>query len=301
MRVQRILAFGPGFIILAALLWSFDGVLRRSLFTLPAAVIVFYEHLLGALILLPIFVKFVKELAKMTRKEWVAIILVALFSGALGTIFYTAALGMVGYIQFSVVVLLQQLQPVWAILAAAVILKERISKDFAKWALLAIIAAYIVTFRDLRVNFISESRQLLAALLALSAGFVWAVSTSFSKIVLNKVTFWTATSLRFFLAPVFALLFVIGQGKTQTLFNITGPQWLTLLLITFSTGMVALLIYYFGLRKTPARVSTICELTWPASAIFIDYFLYQQTLSATQFVGVGLLFVAMYHVTKFKK
>lgn len=299
--MKKILSTGPIFIIIAALLWSFDGILRRSLYSLPPAVIVFYEHLLGAIILLPVFIKFFSELRKMRRKEWGSIMIVALFSGALGTIFYTKALGMVQYIQFSVVVLLQQLQPIWAILAASILLKEKITQDFAKWAVVAIIAAYLITFRDLRVNITENTGTLIAALLALSAGFVWAVSTSFSKIVLAKVSYWTATSLRFWLAPVFALLLVLGQGQQNSLTAITASQWYTLLAITFSTGMVALVIYYFGLRKTPARVSTICELTWPGSAIFIDYFLYKQALSATQIAGVILLFISIYNVSKFKK
>ncbi len=299
--MQKIKQTGPVFIIIAALLWSFDGILRRSLYTLPPAVIVFFEHLLGAIILLPIFFKFISELKKMGKKEWLAVVIVSLFSGALGTIFYTAALGMVQYIQFSVVVLLQQLQPIWAILGAAVILKEKVTRDFVKWALLGIIAAYLISFRDLRVNLVSGQGQIIAAMLAILAGFVWAVSTSFSKIVLNKVSFWVATALRFWLAPVFALLFVVGQKQTGVLFSLNQTQWLSLLAITLSTGMVALVIYYYGLRKTPARVSTICELTWPASAIFIDYFLYKQTLSTTQMIGVIILLIAIYNVSKFKK
>jgi len=65
--------------------------------------------------------------------------------------------------------------------------------------------------------------------------------------------------------------------------------------------MVALVIYYYGLRKTPARVSTICELVWPASAIFIDYFVFKQSLTWTQFLGIAILGVSIYHVSKFKK
>ena len=34
--------------------------------------------------------------------------------------------------------------------------------------------------------------------------------------------------------------------------------------------MLALAIYYYGLKRTPARITTICELVWPASAVFID-------------------------------
>src|ERR1035437_5724446 len=125
--MKKILAFGPLFVIIAALLWSADGLLRISLYTLPPAVIVVYEHLLGFIVLLFIGKKWFRDLKKMTRKEWFAIGIVALFSGALGTILYTAALQQINYSSYSVVVLLQQqLQPIWAIATAAILLKERI-------------------------------------------------------------------------------------------------------------------------------------------------------------------------------
>ncbi len=301
-KLQTIAKTGALFVIVAALLWSFDGILRRSLYTLPPSIVVFYEHLLGALLLLPIFLKYsLKDLPKMTKKEWSSIGIVSLFSGALGTIFYTQALGMVQYIQFSVVVLLQQLQPIWAIGAAALLLKEKISKGFLFWASLAIISSYFVTFRDLTVNISPDNPTLIAALLALGAGFVWAVSTSFSKIVLHKVSFITATGLRFIIAPFFAFFFVLFQNQLPLLTTLTTPQWSALLTITFTTGLVALLIYYFGLKKTPARVSTICELVWPASAIFIDYFYYQKSLSLTQIAGVLVLVFCISKVSSFKK
>ncbi len=82
------------------------------------------------------------------------------------------------------------------------------------------------------------------------------------------------------------------------LFHLTIPQLWTLLLITFSTGLVALSFYYYGLKRTPARITTLCELAWPASAIFIDYFLFHKTLSYTQIFGVILLLFAIYQVTK---
>src|SRR3989344_1950293 len=274
--MKKLKEFGPLFVIIAALLWSFDGVLRRGLYSLPPAVVVFYEHLLGIIILLFFITKWLPDLKKMTRKEWLAIGLVALFSGALGTIFYTAALGKVNYIQFSVVVLLQQLQPIWAILAAAILLKEKITRNFLIWAVIALISAYFITFKDLRINLETGSGTLIAGLLAISAGFLWGSSTAISKFVLNKVSFLTATALRFLLAPIFAFLFIASFNQVPSMFTLTNDQWISLILITISTGMVALLIYYYGLKRTPARITTICELVWPASAIFIDYFYFQR-------------------------
>lgn len=298
--MKKILSFGPLFVIIAALLWSMDGLLRTSLYTLPPAVIVFYEHLLGAIILLFLSIKWLKELKKMTRKEWLAIALVSLFSGALGTILYTAALGYINYqAQYSVVVLLQQqLQPIWAIGTAAILLKERVTKQFLFWAGIALVAAYFITFKDLQVNFSTGSGTTMAGLFALLAGLMWGSSTAVSKYVLNKVSFVTGTALRFFLAPVFAFGFILFNNQTSLLLKVTPPQFLTLFLITFSTGMVALLFYYYGLKRTPARVTTLCELVWPASAVLIDYFLYHKTLSYSQIFGIALLLFAIYQVTK---
>jgi len=228
-------------------------------------------------------------------------ILVGIFSGALGTIFYTAALGKVNFIQFSVVALLQQLQPIWAILTAAILLKEKISKNFVKWAALAIIASYFVTFKDMRVNLTSGMGTVIAAGLALAAGMMWAMSTSFSKVVLNKVSHSIATLLRFVIAPAFIFILLFSTNKIPSLTQIDQKQWLTLLIITLSTGLVAQLIYYFGLKKTPARVAAICELTWPASAIFIDYFYFHKGLSPTQIIGVLVLVTAIRKVTKYRK
>jgi drug/metabolite transporter (DMT)-like permease len=297
--MKKILGFGPLFVVIAALLWSFDGLLRISLYTLPPSVIVFYEHILGFIILLPLSIRWIKDLKKMTRREWIAISVVALFSGALGTIFYTTALSLIHYTQYSVVVLLQQqLQPIWAIAAAAILLKEKITRRFIAYAVLALVAAYFITFKDLQVNFITGGGTILAALLALGAGFMWGTSTAISKVVLNRVSFVTGTALRFMLAPVFALVFVIAGGQTASLTQLNLQQLQTLLLITFTTGMVALLFYYYGLKRTPARITTLCELVWPASAILIDYFLFHKSFTLTQVLGIAILLFAIYKITK---
>ena len=289
-----------GFIILAAFLWSLDGILRRGLYTLSPVIVVFWEHLLGAIVLFPFVFKSLKEIKKLTRKEWLSILAVSLFSGALGTIFYTAALGKVNYIQFSVVVLLQQLQPIWAILTAAIVLKEKLTRKYIPWAVIAIAASYLVTFKDLKLNWQTGQGTIIAAVLALLAGMMWATSTSFSKIVLKKVSFQVATFLRFILAPVFALIIIFFLKQNNVLFNVDRSQWTSLLIIVFSTGMVGILFYYLGLRKVEAKVSSILELTWPVSAILIDYFYFKNGLSATQLIGAFLVLLSIYKVAKLK-
>lgn len=299
--MNKLREMGPLFVVIAALLWSFDALLRASLYSLPPAVVVFWEHILGALILTVVFFPRLKEVRKLTRKEWYSIVFVGLFSGALGTILYTAALGKINFIQFSVVPLLQQLQPVWTTIAAALLLKERITPRFVKWAVVALTASYFVTFPNGVVNLATGSGTVVAAGFALLAGIMWGTSTAFSKVVLNKVSFGIGTLLRFWVAGGFAFAFVLLFRQQGSLLAITVPQWYSLLAITLSTGMVALLIYYYGLKRTPARVAEICELAWPASAIFIGYYHFQQALTASQVAAVLVLVYAMYQVSRFRK
>ena len=63
-----------------------------------------------------------------------------------GTYFYIKASNYVGYIDLSIVVLLQKLRSVFAMSLAAIFLKEKLSKKYITLAFLAIIGDYLVTF-----------------------------------------------------------------------------------------------------------------------------------------------------------
>src|SRR3989344_3489025 len=231
------------------------------------------------------------------KKQWQAIALVSFLSGALGTVLYTAALGKIQFIPFSVVVLLQQLQPLFAIAAAAVLLREPISRRFFGLTVAALIAAYFVAFPELRVTQVAGG-MLAAALLAVGAAASWGISTAFSKYALRDTSFLHVTAARFGLTPLFALLFVLFLGQQESLFALPASAWQTILAITFSTGLVALAIYYFGLKRIPASRSTLLELAWPLSAALVGYVFLDDRLTATQWVGAAVLLIVMWLVER---
>ena len=295
---MRYTNYGPVALLIAALLFSADALLRRHLFTLPAPVIVFWEHVLGFIILAPIVFFSFKAFKQLTRKQWLAIIGVSFLSGAVGTILYTAALGKVQFIPFSVVVLLQQLNPIFAITAAALLLREPLTKRFFVLSAVALAAAYVVTFPDLTVNLSTGNGTLVAALFAVGAAAAWGTSTAFSKYALKGTSTPHITALRFGITPFFALIFVLLSGSTAAVGSITLDQFKYLLAITLSTGMVALLIYYFGLKRVLASRAAIIELAWPLSAVFIGYFWLQQELTTTQLMGAAVLTGAIYLIAR---
>ncbi len=288
---------GPIFIAIAALLWGVDGILRRSLFTLPPTTIVFYEHLIGALLITPFFLPKLKT-EHLTSKEWSSIIWVSFFASVLGTLLFTAALVQVQFIPFSVVFLLQKLQPVFATATGAIFLKETLSKSYFKWAGLAIIAAYFVTFKNGQVNFATGGGTSLAALMALGAAFAWATSTAFSRFSLLKHSHTLITGLRFWLAIPMAFAAVVIMGQQSSLSLVTSGQLIRLALIASSTGMVAMAIYYRGLKYTQVKVTTIIELLFPMVAVVIDIFLYKTVLAPTQYLAAIVLLFAAYRVSR---
>ena len=65
--------------------------------------------------------------------------------------------------------------------------------------------------------------------------------------------------------------------------------------------MVALLIYYKGLSKTPVHISTILELTFPFIAILIDMKLYGNVLSLSQLAAACVLVFSIYKIARLRE
>lgn len=295
--MKKFFSVGPVLIITAAVLWAFDGVLRRSLYSLPPITIVFLEHLFGTIFLLPVLVKNRKQFRILSQKNWILLLWISFFSSVLGTLWFTTALVQVQFISFSVVFLLQKLQPVFVITATALFLREKVTRRYLVWATAAILAAYFVTFPNGVVNFATGSGTVTAALYALGAAFAWGTSTVFSKMALATLPDKFVTALRFLLATIIASLGIFVLGVQSSLPQITFPQLFTAILIALSTGMVAMLLYYKGLAQTEANVATILELVFPVIAIFIDVFVYKNTLTVTQYIAAIVLFFTVYKLS----
>ncbi|MBP6911821.1 MAG: EamA family transporter [Candidatus Pacebacteria bacterium] len=288
---------GPLFIIIAALLWALDGVIRRGLYTFDPPVIIFFEHVLGLCLLLPFVIGRTRGV-KLSKKEWGILTLVALFSGVLGTLFFTAALLKTAFISFSVVFFLQKLQPLFAIGTAHIFLKEPLHKKYVLYASLALVAAYFLTFPLGKIDFNTGSGTVAAALFAFLASLCWGSSTTFSKMLLNKHDPHVITVLRFAITTVLAFGLVLLLGHAPEIRVPTSGELWRFVVIALSTGMVALLIYYRGLKNTSVRVATILELMFPLVAVVIDIFLYDTVLHSTQYIAGGLLLLVMYQISK---
>jgi len=300
--MDKLRFYAPLFIIFAAILWAVDGILLRpALYSLPVALVVFVEHALAFLIMLPFFIKEFKEVKKLKAGDWGAFFWVALFGGALGTMFIVKALFYVQHVNLSIVVLIQKLQPIFALTLAAIILKEKLPKKFWFWAPVAVVATYFVAFAEFLPNFATGEKTIYAALFALGAAFAWGSSTVFGKRALKQVSFRMGTYLRFGLTTLIMFFIAAAFRDFDKISEITSHQLLIFFIIVFSSGGLAMFLYYYGLKRVKASVATICELAFPLSAILLEFLIRGRMLTWSQWLGAIVLLIAIYQVSVIQK
>lgn len=287
------------FVIIGASLWGVDGIiLRPALYGLPVPIVVFIESTIVAVILSPYFIRKIPSLKALDYKDWLTFFFVALLGGAIGTMAITKALFYVNFVNLSVVILLQKLQPVFAITLASIFLKERLTKAFFFWAALAVTGAYFMTFGTHLPELLTGDKTTVAALFALLAAFSFSASTVLSKRALRNVSFEVGTYLRFLFSSIIMLVVVVSLGEMKNISEITTTQMIIFLIIAFSTGGAAIFLYYYGLKRIKASVASICELAFPLTAVVLEYFVRGNILTPAQWGGAIVLLFSIIQVTR---
>jgi len=294
MTFNKKVFIGAMAICVAATLWGLDGVvLTPRLYSIDIGLVVFIFHALPFLIMNIFMYKEYKHIRNFTKGDILMFFLLSLLGGAVGTLAIVKALFLVNFKALTVIVLLQKLQPVFAITLATLILGEKLKRNFLLWSALAITAGYFLTFGFRLPDMEFHSKTALAAGFSLLAAFSFGSSTVFSKKVLSKYSFFTATFFRYAFTSIIMLLFVLSTGTWKYIPEINSFQWTIFAVIGITTGSGAIFLYYFGLTRIRAMLATICELCFPVSAILFDYLVNHRVLSLVQWISTGVLLFAI--------
>ncbi|QWF80926.1 DMT family transporter [Amycolatopsis sp. CA-230715] len=268
-------------VAVAAALWGTDGLLRLPLAeALPSGTVVFWEHLLVVLVMSPFLPAAVRALRKATAREWLAVVVIGGGSSALATALFTAAFKTGDPVTPLV---LQKLQPVFAVVAAFFVLGERIRAGYALFAVPALAGAWLLAFADPLHIKVAAART---ALLAIGAAVLWAAGTVLGRLVSTKLEPRDVTVLRFASGLPVAAIIVAVQGAS---FAVAWHNALGLVLLAFVPGLLALILYYVGLRSTPASRATLAELAFPVTAAVIGVSFLDAELTATQWLGLAVV------------
>jgi drug/metabolite transporter (DMT)-like permease len=281
MRSIRPATIGVIAVAVAAGLWGLDALIRNPLAgSTQAATIVFGEHVFLVLVFVPVIVSALPALWRAGPRYVAAGIVIGAGSSALATILFTEA-----FVRGDPVtpVVLQKVQPLVVVLLAALILGERPRPRFGLFLVGGMAGVWLTVFpHPLDVS--AHGRE--AALLALGAAALWALGTVLGRFLTLRLPFEQVTAVRFAFGLPASLIAVLVLGAPLAA---SVHDSLFIALLALVTGLVALLLYYYGLQRTPASLAAIAELTFPVVTILVGYLAFDATLSGSQLAGVALM------------
>jgi drug/metabolite transporter (DMT)-like permease len=282
---------GVALVAAGAAIWGLDGVIRAPLVKdWSTWTIVLYEHVLLTLVVLPFLWSRRHDVRRLTGRGWLSVAAVAWGGSALATLAFTSAFQ---HGNPTVVVLLQKTQPVWAVLAAALLLKERPRRRLGLIALPALFGVYLLSFGWMSPSTALAGGHAEPILLALTAAALWGAATAFGRRALQEVTPSVLTGLRFTVAlPLLLALAATHHGLSAPA-SATSGDWLRVVLVALAPGLIALLLYYRGLERIPASVATFAELAFPATALVAGWVFLGATVTWQQLLGFTIVWMSI--------
>lgn len=294
---------GIWYVALGAMMWGLDPLFRILLLkTFSSAQIVFIEHLLLACYALPVLIKYRRTLAgKLSLAVIGALLFISWGGSAVATILFTAAFA---HGNANAILLLQKLQPLFAIILARVLLKETLPSKFFVYILAALLGTYLLTFGFAAPQMGLHELGTLSCLFSILAAALWGGSTVMGKFLLQKkLDFPVVTSLRFLIAVPFLFVVLLSSGSPWHLNGGTGGIALiavNMLFQAFFPGLISMLLYYKGLSSTKAFYATLAELAFPAVGVLINWLVFHQALTLGQLLGFVLIWGTLWLMSRSK-
>ena len=277
-RIDRI----PGVVLVsvAATMWGLDGLIRKPLSSSTTAyTIVFGEHVVLVLLTLPLLVPALLALYRAGPAYIAAGIAVGAGASAIATILFTKALF---HGDFITVVVLQKAQPLIAVLGAWIVLREQPRPGFAWFLLPALAGIWLIALRH---PFDPHAHGLTPIAETLGAAALWGMGTVFGRLLSRRLAFEHVTTVRFAFGLVASAcaLPIVGAAAYS---NAHDSFWIAVLALV--TGLLALGLYYYGLRRTPAVLAALGELAFPVTASLVGIYVFDSSLRWTQWLGVAV-------------
>jgi len=282
-------------ILLACAFWALDTLIRYPLIQggVNAISIVFYEHAILTIIFSIVFFKSLKKIWQAKTAHYFYFFIVGGIGSALATVAFTRAFV---FLNPSLVILLQKFQPIIAILLARFVLKEQVKKIFMFWAFICLLGALLISYEDiLKLGASGKSIYNLLIHPGAFQGYVlvvfsivgWGAATVFGKKLGQEgYTNEQIMAGRFIMG---FLCLIPLTSFANDLFTHSLETYGKISLMVLVSGLLAMYVFYQGLRKISARACSLAEMFFPFMAVIVNWLFLGTTLTPIQLIGGGLL------------
>lgn len=285
---------GTFFIMIACFTWALDTLIRYPLLGAGYSTlqIVLIEHLTLVLFVSPMLWRARHVYRQMSMNSFLCLFFIGGVGSAVGTLAFTEAFQ---YLNPTVVILLQKLQPVIAILLAYWFLKERIEGQFLRWAVVILSGSFVMMWPDLRTlgeaqwHYSNDSLSIFKGYgYTLIAVFAWGAATVCGKYLSHQNISANAIMSGRFVAGLLVLL-PLALAQTSSLTVMKSVDLSLVVVMALLSGFIGMWFYYQGLKTVPAQLATLAELSFPVFAAAINWYFLDLDLTFYQIIGGFLL------------
>ena len=289
---------GPWLVALGAALWGTESLWRIPLNRVLAAdVIVFYEHVILVLGMLPLVFLNRRAMTQVSARAWLYLLFSGIAGSAVGTVFFTEALKRGNPTVVNVVL---NIQPVLSTTLAYFLFGERLAPRFFLWAGVAVAAGMALSVEHMdKLTYELHAFGLgSGTALAFLCALFWGASTVAGRGAMLEMPNGLASGMRVVIGLFSMAVILAARGKwtAAALWPSAAESqpWTViglLLGLAILSGGVPLIFYFEGLRRTRASTAGYFEMMQTLAAVFITWGFFGHALNACQIAaGIVLLF-----------
>jgi len=224
---------------------------------------------------------------KIKKKQLPKLIYIAIAGTLFADLMYYLALTRISVIN---AVVIGHMQPIFIILIGFIFLKgDKLTKFDYLGILFMIVSGILVTTRK-PGNFVALKFGTFGDLIALSATVAWATTAIAVRKYLKGMNAGVVTFYRFLFASIVFVIYLIFTSSI-TIANIY--QILAGIVVGIGT-----ILYYEGLKRIKAAQVSALELSTPFFAAILGFVILGELVAKMQIVGIILLFLGIYYLSK---
>ena len=277
-------------VIFAAILWGTVGVVVQTIYaesaTNPLSIGFFRLAISVPLLLLACVRTLGWQMFQIAKRDLALMVITGVMT-AFYQVCYFASINYIGVAAATLITLCTA--PIWVALLASLLLQER----FTRVIFLALICAVggTILLVDVQTGQITvRSHHVLGVFLALGSALGYSLFTLCSRFLARRNHPLQSLTVGLFAGAIFLLAIALSSGLV---IQYSVVSWIALLYLGIVTTALAYLLYFSGMRHTPATIASIATLLEPLTATIMAWWLLAEKLGNSGILGGILLLMAI--------
>lgn len=288
---------GEAVALISAVLWALSSVLMgwgvKRLHVVPLNMIRCAVSTAFFWSLLPFFGG-IEALAAIPAEQWLWLFLSVAALLIVGDLLYFRSLDMAGV---SWTMPVASVNPLWAVLLAAVFVDEPLSWSLLAGTILVIAGVILVSRSTSKTGPVDHRRQRIGLLLALLTSVAWGIGQVILKPATEGMDSVVANSIRQPMAALMMLGLALARGRLKDLRELDRRSWLAIVVASLvGTGLGSLLfvlsIQMIGAGQTAVLTSTAPLMAIPLAVLVLRERPNLWTLIGALLATAGIILVA---------